>query len=31
MQHAVHFYDKKTAVENFEDLSITLGTRLESK
>ncbi|MFK0525773.1 Gfo/Idh/MocA family protein [Paenibacillus illinoisensis] len=31
MQHAVHFYEKKTAVENFEDLSITLGTQLESK
>lgn len=31
MQHAVHFYEKKKAVENFEDLSITLGTQLESK
>ncbi|WP_127538887.1 Gfo/Idh/MocA family protein [Paenibacillus illinoisensis] len=31
MQHAVHFYEKKTAVENFEDLSITLGTQWESK
>jgi len=31
MQHAVHFYEKKTAVENFEDLGITLGSKLESK
>jgi predicted dehydrogenase len=30
MQHAVHFYEKKTTVENFEDLSITLGGKLES-
>ncbi|QOS81053.1 Gfo/Idh/MocA family oxidoreductase [Paenibacillus sp. JNUCC31] len=28
MQHAVHFYEKKTAVENFEDLDITLGRKL---
>ncbi|RAW10533.1 gfo/Idh/MocA family oxidoreductase [Paenibacillus taichungensis] len=30
MQHAVHFYEKKTAVENFEDVDITLGSKLES-
>ncbi|WP_405153898.1 Gfo/Idh/MocA family protein [Paenibacillus sp. FSL K6-0108] len=30
MQHAVHFYEKKTAVENFEDVDITLGRNLES-
>ncbi|MGF9700121.1 Gfo/Idh/MocA family protein [Paenibacillus sp. MABNR03] len=29
MKHAVHFYEKKTTVENFEDLSITLGSKLE--
>ncbi|MFC9711972.1 Gfo/Idh/MocA family protein [Paenibacillus sp. NPDC056933] len=28
MQHAVHFYEKKAAVENFEDLDITLGRTL---
>ncbi|UOK62912.1 hypothetical protein MT997_33125 [Paenibacillus sp. OVF10] len=30
MQHAVHFYEKKTTVENFEDSSITLGSKLNS-
>lgn len=30
MQHAVHFYEKKTTVDNFEDLSITLGRKLDS-
>ncbi|CAI6083436.1 Inositol 2-dehydrogenase/D-chiro-inositol 3-dehydrogenase [Paenibacillus sp. JJ-100] len=29
LQHAVHFYEKKSSVENFEDLSITLGRRLD--
>ncbi|OAX46557.1 Gfo/Idh/MocA family protein [Paenibacillus sp. AD87] len=30
MKNAVHFYEKKTAVENFEDVDITLGRKLES-
>ncbi|WDQ32824.1 Gfo/Idh/MocA family oxidoreductase [Paenibacillus marchantiae] len=30
MENAVHFYEKKTAVENFEDVDITLGRKLES-
>ncbi|MDR9748744.1 Gfo/Idh/MocA family protein [Paenibacillus taichungensis] len=30
MKNAVHFYEKKTAVENFEDVEITLGRKLES-
>lgn len=29
MKNAVHFYEKKTAVENFEDVDITLGRKLE--
>lgn len=31
LQHAVHFYDKKSSVENFEDSSITLGRRLDAE
>lgn len=31
MRHVVHFYEKKSSVENFEDIGITLGRRLDEE
>ncbi|WP_308723535.1 Gfo/Idh/MocA family protein [Paenibacillus polysaccharolyticus] len=31
MRHVVHFYEKKSSVENFEDMGITLGRRLDEE
>jgi predicted dehydrogenase len=31
MRHVVHFYEKKSSVENFEDRGITLGRRLDAE
>ncbi len=31
MRHVIHFYEKKSSVENFEDRGITLGRRLDEK
>lgn len=31
MRHVVHFYDKKSSVENFEDIGITFGRRLDEE
>ncbi|MBY0205486.1 Gfo/Idh/MocA family protein [Paenibacillus cucumis (ex Kampfer et al. 2016)] len=31
IRHVVHFYEKKSSVENFEDIGITLGRRLDEE
>lgn len=31
MKHAVHFYEKKRSVDNFEDMGITLGRSLDTE
>ncbi|WP_342556441.1 Gfo/Idh/MocA family oxidoreductase [Paenibacillus sp. FSL R7-0652] len=31
MKHAVHFYEKKLSVENFDDMGITLGRSLDTE
>ncbi|MCM3134768.1 Gfo/Idh/MocA family oxidoreductase [Paenibacillus polysaccharolyticus] len=31
MRHVVHFYEKKSSVDNFEDIGITLGRRLDEE